>query len=154
MVDGIEEFFGKVPSSIGNIGILEKSHVSKLLFEYFNSFSPNSAVAPLLFPNANIPTIDNFNIDNYAMSILILMRDRNSVNQKGAKERQKAILTFSNEVIEKIGFNSPVILYDFLSLTMSALSFLKIYLDEVFSSSSVLRYFSPLLWSFQRSLYY
>ena len=133
-MDSIEGSFGKYPSSLGNVAILEYNYVQ----DYVNSYLSNLLSNPALqiagiatqneFLNSNSTTI---NLEQFCMMVVMTKKNRLDTYLKNQAGRNSDIIAFSDQVAMALGINFPVIYFDILNKQLASMSFAQIFSGEV-----------------------
>lgn len=158
VIDGIEKPNGKYPSALGNVAILEAEYIHDLVDQAIqnlraSNFIPNpdplKAILPFLDPAQreqlepiieileNITTViddfqNNFDINHYALNIVVMYRDRFQTYIKALNEMNSDLIVFTNEISDAIDYRYPATFTLPLQVTLTPLYFLRLFLDQIF----------------------
>ncbi|KAJ5070664.1 hypothetical protein M0811_10734 [Anaeramoeba ignava] len=139
VIDKIKSSEGKYPSSIGSVVMIDSRFALKsLTTTMIQTLNFYSVFADILgFGNATeiIDFLENLEINDYAFSIVIQMKDRLDAYMKSGQKFDDAFIEFSNSISYKLGYKNPN--YDLslpLYTALNGLVFIRIFLNQVFAS--------------------
>ncbi|KAI9140455.1 FtsX-like permease family-domain-containing protein [Paraphysoderma sedebokerense] len=135
VIDAIDKTYGKYPSNLGNVIVMELKPTQLLVTRTLKQYTHNPFF-PAVARQLGLPTdpreLENFTMNDYAMSVVIQKTDRISTYTKADDARKSDMIKFSNQVVSKIGIDYPADYIDVLSQALNISLFIRIFMDEIF----------------------
>ncbi len=133
VVDSIGSPKGKFPPALGNVIILDSKY---LLRTFTDTMLRNFLLQLLLRIGGNEQSVRdffyNFKLNEYALSVAGMYRDRFSTYTKNQGERDSDMLGLSKRIIDRLGIGYPVDMTYPIIEVLGGLQFLRLFLDQIF----------------------
>ena len=126
VIDAIDDTYGKYPSALGNVVVLEKEWVEQIARSTLNQ------IAPFFTNGTTAEFIRSFKLEDYAMMSVITLKDRYNLYAGTSTERKASLMKASNEVALAVGMDHPIQMQQVLGLALEATQFIQIFLNEIF----------------------
>ncbi|KAJ3372407.1 hypothetical protein GGF31_001848 [Allomyces arbusculus] len=130
VVDAIEQPDGKFPQNLGNVIVVDLDPTEIMLKRTAAQLAQNPLAASAVPWKAS--DVASFRLRDYAMSMVLMMRDRLAIYTMSDIDRSRAIIEVANDVMRVIGLFAPVDLVDVLNLALKGTSFIRVFMDEIF----------------------
>ncbi|KNE73088.1 hypothetical protein AMAG_17243 [Allomyces macrogynus ATCC 38327] len=130
VVDAIEQPDGKFPQNLGNVIVVDLDPTEILLKRMAAQLAQNPLAASAVPWKAS--DVATFRLRDYAMSMVLMIRDRLAIYTMSDTDRNRAIIEVANDVMRLIGLFAPVDLVDVLNLALKGTSFIRVFMDEIF----------------------
>ncbi|EPZ33956.1 hypothetical protein O9G_003476 [Rozella allomycis CSF55] len=129
VVGSLDGTYSKVPTALGNYAVFEKIVLKKIMISFISSLSSNNLLEPIL--NNLYTEIKNLEIDQFAMSVCVIFKDRLSAYMKSTTERKKDFILLTNSIVGSLGDDFDATFSLPLNTALQTSSFISILLDEV-----------------------
>ncbi|KAJ3082245.1 hypothetical protein HK102_001840, partial [Quaeritorhiza haematococci] len=137
VVDAIESPAGKYPATIGNVAVLEYKFteilINRIISEVFQTSTLNLVLQttnPEAAKSISDATSLSIDLKKYAITVVVLKKNRLEMYMKPSKDRKRELIAFSNELAERISIDAPVVYTDVLGSALEATSFIQLFLNE------------------------
>ncbi|KNE69101.1 hypothetical protein AMAG_13965 [Allomyces macrogynus ATCC 38327] len=130
VVDAIEQPDGKFPQNLGNVIVVDLDPTEILLKRTAAQLAQNPLAASAVPWKTS--DVASFRLRDYAMSMVLMMRDRLAIYTMSDTDRNRAIIEVANDVMRVVGLFAPVDLVDVLNLALKGTSFIRVFMDEIF----------------------
>ena len=129
---------GKWPSASGNVIAIDSKHIrdylqlnaERIVDEIVKAFDLENMKAIIMLYVENI--IKNFDINNYALTINAIFKDKYEIYKKDQKSMRHYISDIASEITTLLGYNYQVNLQLPLYSIMSGVEVAKIFLQDIF----------------------
>lgn len=140
VIDGIDDPNGKWSASLGNVAVIESKYLMKLVRTLLpeNPVMASAFLQLLGISDQQVDDIENYPIEEHAMSIIIQNSNRLSVYLQKYEQAKLDILSWSNKVSLALGLDFDANFQAELVLSLSITKYLSIFLDQIFTSVSVI----------------
>eukprot|EP00708_Paratrimastix_pyriformis_P001987 GAFH01000724.1.p1 GENE.GAFH01000724.1~~GAFH01000724.1.p1 ORF type:complete len:1155 (+),score=530.18 GAFH01000724.1:461-3466(+) len=150
LVDSMEAPAGKYPSVLGNVVVVEMSFFEKELKKQLRQ-SVESAVATALsavpFGSALAgPVVDQFlgpilsfiNFEQMSIQVSGMLTNRYKLYTEDTTLRDPDFIRITNNIFEVLGDHYPVTLTLALNMAMSLINMIKLFLNQIFDSTTII----------------
>ncbi|KAJ3449553.1 abc transporter permease protein yxdm [Anaeramoeba flamelloides] len=136
VIDAVEKPRGKWPSYLGNVVMLDSKYIFSSLINSL-SIQLGSIVGSLeqlgiLDENSIENLSKDYNINEYAIMLNILLKDRTTKYLSSGQDLTDYMLAFSNDIMDQIGIDYPGTLTLPVYQTLLGLQFMRYFLDQIF----------------------
>ncbi|KAI9209917.1 uncharacterized protein BJ171DRAFT_609452 [Polychytrium aggregatum] len=135
VMDGLESPFGKYPSSIGNV-ILMDYQTAQAWGQNILVQAQNDSVLGLVLSLSQSPNgtsgfdPSTFRLKDYTMLVSMMMADRVQSYLEDATARVGDLISFSNDVFLRLGTDYPMRCYDLLSNSLDVTDLFRVYFQQ------------------------
>eukprot|EP01103_Thecamoeba_quadrilineata_P013162 TRINITY_DN3567_c0_g1_i2.p1 TRINITY_DN3567_c0_g1~~TRINITY_DN3567_c0_g1_i2.p1 ORF type:complete len:1198 (-),score=214.19 TRINITY_DN3567_c0_g1_i2:59-3133(-) len=141
VVDEVADPSGKWPDVLGSVVVVEAKFVPYFLKTLLPS---NRVLVDALFQSLGFTdvnsqnldeSLDNANINQYAMMVAVGYRDRLDAYLLNNQPRQRKLIDFTNEVSLALGIDYPANFELPISDALNGLGYIRMFLDQIFAST-------------------
>lgn len=133
VIGSIDFNYGKFPGSLGNLAIVDSKYLIKGFGKHLKQNLNFALLLSAFGATAQFDKfINSFQLEEYAISIVGMYRNRFTCYIKSEKDLNREMITFTNSIMNSLTVQYPASLTLPLVATLQATKFVSLFLDQIF----------------------